>query len=219
MQSVKLSRWAFGVALLALVLASTGCCEKEKKMIQGLRSENDLLRSELEDYQSQLAASRDNVGRLSDQLRVKEMTIGDLRRQLEKEPEPQPSQTGGQDWERGLHGDRLTIESDILFPSGKADLTSKGKQRLNEVIDDLKTQYANQPIRVYGYTDTDPIMKTKNLWKDNLDLSANRAMSVTRYLWEKGISPKEIETIAMGEFFPEQSKAQSRRVEIVVIKD
>jgi outer membrane protein OmpA-like peptidoglycan-associated protein len=219
MQSVKLSRWAFGVALIALVLASTGCCEKEKKMIQSLRGENDLLRNELEDYQSQLAASRDNVGQLNDQLRVKDMTIDDLRRQLEKQPAPQPAPTGGQDWERGLHGDRLTIESDILFPSGKADLTPQGKQKLNQVVNDLKTQYANQPVRVYGYTDTDPIMKTKNLWQDNLDLSANRAMSVTRYLWEKGISPKNIETIAMGEFFPEQSKPQSRRVEIVVIKD
>jgi flagellar motor protein MotB len=206
-------------ALVAVVLASTGCCEKEKKMVQGLQHENDLLREELEGYQAQLAESQQRAGQLNDQLSIKEMEISDLQRRLSDKPSVIQDEAPTGEWERFAHGDRLTLESDILFPSGKADLTSQGKKKLSEVVGDLKNQYAGRPIRVYGHTDTDPIVKTKNLWRDNLDLSANRAMSVTRYLWEQGINPKDIETIAMGEFFPASSKAKSRRVEIVVIKD
>jgi outer membrane protein OmpA-like peptidoglycan-associated protein len=219
MQRVKLSRWALLPALAALVLASTGCCEKEKKMVQALRGENELLRDELDGCQAQLAQSQQDVSRLNDELSIKEMTIGDLRRQLSDQPAVVESEAPTGEWERFAHGDRLTLESDILFPSGKAALTAQGKKKLSEVVGDLKNQYAGRPIRVYGHTDTDPIVKTKNLWQDNLDLSANRAMSVTRYLWEQGINPKDIETIAMGEFFPASSKPKSRRVEIVVIRD
>jgi chemotaxis protein MotB len=79
-------------------------------------------------------------------------------------------------------------------------------------------------VRVMGYTDSDPIVKTKNLWKDNLDLSANRAMEVTRHLWSKGISAEHIETVAMGATHfmgpntTKAGKAGNRRVEISVVK-
>jgi flagellar motor protein MotB len=79
-------------------------------------------------------------------------------------------------------------------------------------------------VQVYGFTDNDPIVKTKKLWEDNLDLSANRAMMVTRELIRHGIAANRVETIAMGSTHPVASnsdkagKAKNRRVEIVAIK-
>jgi len=79
-------------------------------------------------------------------------------------------------------------------------------------------------VRVMGYSDSDPIVKTKKLWKDNLDLSANRAMEVTRYLWSRGIPAERIETVGMGSTHFVQpnktkaGKAANRRVEIHVVK-
>jgi len=114
--------------------------------------------------------------------------------------------------------------SDILFPSGQATLTKQGLTELDKAAAAIKARYAGLPVRVYGYTDTDPILKTKKLWQDNLDLSANRAMNVTRHLRSRGVPASMIETVAMGETRPvasnasTASKARNRRVEIIVIK-
>ena len=67
-----------------------------------------------------------------------------------------------------------------------------------------------------GYTDTDPITRTKEMWKDNLDLSAARARTVAQYLASQGIATHEIGLQAFGDTMPKNSKDRSRRVEIVV---
>ena len=67
-------------------------------------------------------------------------------------------------------------------------------------------------------------MKTKAKWDDNLDLSANRAMAVTRYLTGKGLDSAMIETVGMGAAQPVASnsskdgKARNRRVEIYAVQ-
>jgi flagellar motor protein MotB len=79
-------------------------------------------------------------------------------------------------------------------------------------------------VRVIGYTDNDPIRKTRNLWEDNLDLSANRAMTVVRHLREQGIDAEKLTACGRGETNPvtpntsTANKAKNRRVEIIVIK-
>ena len=73
---------------------------------------------------------------------------------------------------------------------------------------------------VVGHTDTEPIKKSS--WKDNLELSAQRALSVTRYLMDHGIPDKQVEASGCGSARPVASnstadgKAKNRRVEIVV---
>jgi chemotaxis protein MotB len=73
---------------------------------------------------------------------------------------------------------------------------------------------------VVGHTDTDPIQKSS--WKDNLELSAQRALSVARYLMEHGIPDKQLRAAGCGPARPVASnataegKARNRRVEIVV---
>jgi chemotaxis protein MotB len=125
-------------------------------------------------------------------------------------------------WVSDPRGAKTSIGSDVLFSSGKAALKSSGKTALSKVARDLKGSYSNLPIRVYGFTDNDPIRKSK--WKDNLQLSANRSMAVTRYLIGKGIDNERIETIAMGatHFLTSNKtragKSKNRRVEIFVIK-
>jgi chemotaxis protein MotB len=112
-------------------------------------------------------------------------------------------------------GKDYTLSSEI-FPAGKATLTSAGKQKVDELAATLKKQHAGNTILVYGYTDSDPIKKSS--WKDNLELSAQRAMAVTRELIAKGIAAKNIETVAMGSEHPvaanstASGKAQNRRV-------
>jgi chemotaxis protein MotB len=82
----------------------------------------------------------------------------------------------------------------------------------------LKKTYPGRPIRVEGHTDADPIVKTKQDWDDNLDLSLARAAAVSRYLAAHGIDPKQVTTSGFGPYRPRgASKARNRRVEIVVV--
>ena len=116
----------------------------------------------------------------------------------------------------------VTLPNSILFSSGKATLKNSTNSDLNHVYSVLRERYSGKQVDVVGHTDTDPIRKTKNLWKDNWDLSAGRALTVVRYLVDKGVSPENIRGVACGQSRPVASnsssagKAKNRRVEIVV---
>ncbi len=116
----------------------------------------------------------------------------------------------------------MTLENKILFDSGKATLKSATSKELDQILSVIKQKYASKDVDVVGHTDTDPIVKTKDQWKDNLELSAQRALSVTRYLIDHGIPDKQVRADACGAARPVASnasadgKAKNRRVEIVV---
>lgn len=116
----------------------------------------------------------------------------------------------------------VTLPNSILFSSGKATLKNSTSSDLDHIFGVLRERYSGKQVDVVGHTDTDPIVKTKNLWKDNWDLSAGRALTVVRYLVNKGVSPKNIRGVACGQSRPVASnataagKAKNRRVEIVV---
>jgi len=109
----------------------------------------------------------------------------------------------------------VRVASDILFSSGKIDLKSTAQTTLNDVAGVLNSKYGGKTIRVEGYTDTDPIRKSS--WKDNLDLSLQRAAAVHRYLQTRGVSADRMYAAGFGESQPLGSKSASRRVEIVVV--
>jgi flagellar motor protein MotB len=213
------------------VLSAAGCADKEKKQIQALYAEKqDLLNqnTQLRDQLSQLSdQDAKNQAALSDkdsQIAAQEAKIKELSAHPGSGAAGAAGPAAAQGWEHGLTADRVTVGSDVLFSPGKATLTSAGEQALAKIAADIHREYQGLPVRVYGYTDSDPIAKSHKLWSDNLDLSANRAMAVTRYLIGKGIPAEHIETIAMGATnaaAPNSSaagKTRNRRVEIFVIK-
>ena len=116
----------------------------------------------------------------------------------------------------------VTLPNSILFSSGKAALKSSTSSDLDHIYGVLRQRYGGKKVDVVGHTDTDPIRRTKNLYKDNWDLSAERALTVLRYMVDKGVSPKDIRGVACGQSRPVASnanaagKSKNRRVEIVV---
>jgi chemotaxis protein MotB len=115
----------------------------------------------------------------------------------------------------------VDLPSSVLFASGSADLQDAGKPTLGEVADVLK-QFPSRQFLVAGHTDTVPIVKTV-AFKDNWDLSAARALTVTKFLVEKGLRPRALAAAGYGEFDPvgnnrtEQGRQQNRRIEIVLL--
>lgn len=109
----------------------------------------------------------------------------------------------------------VTLANDVLFDSGKVTLKSASKTQLGRIASIIKKEHANKEALVIGHTDTDPIKKSG--WKDNWQLSTERALAVTRYLIDQGVSAKQLIAGGRGEHHPTgANKASNRRVEVIV---
>lgn len=111
----------------------------------------------------------------------------------------------------------------ILFDSGKAEVKQAGLGVLQKVIDILKT-VKEKAIRIEGHTDNVQISGAlTRKYPTNWELSAARAVNVTRYLQQQGIDPGVLSAVAYGEFHPvagndkEEGKARNRRIEIILV--
>ncbi len=214
------------IVLGAMAISAVGCATpQDQKQLEAMYTENQMLRTQKQVLQGELAEAnqlRDQLVANEQLLATKEAEINKLNEQLSARIVPGPDTATG--WQAGKYSDKVTVGSDILFRSGQAALTSKGKAKLATIARDLTGSYADMPVLVYGHTDGDPIKKTAKTWVDNLDLSLNRSAAVARYLITKGVAAKRIETIGIGAIRPMASnstksgKAKNRRVEIVVLK-
>jgi chemotaxis protein MotB len=120
--------------------------------------------------------------------------------------------------ERGL---AIRITGEVLFETGKADLTAQSKKILDGIFEKLAE--IDNPIRIEGYTDNVPIHTAQ--FPSNWELSAIRSTHVARYLIEnKGFLPERLSTAGYGEYKPvadnrtPEGRAQNRRVEIIVLR-
>ena len=218
---------ALAVVVVFVALSSAGCTDKRAAQIRTLTRDRNQLSTQREQLRTQLNKAHQDNASLESALAARGTELTGARakiRQLESKADSAQRRDKGTGWTQTLHGDKIGVGSDLLFRSGRASLSSRGKVKLNKIAADLKGVYAGLPVRVYGYTDSDPIKVSKKSWQDNLDLSANRAMAVTRYLISKGIKANKVETVAMGAtgFLAKNNttsgKAKNRRVEIVVVK-
>jgi len=199
-----------------------GCSDK-------LKEENTKLWKENTDLRDQLDAERqraDSADASRDELLAR---IGELEAQLAGGATTPTAgantgfdNIGGIEVEQGRGGEiTVRVPGDVLFASGKVDLKASAKTTLAQVARVLKSDYAGKDVRVEGHTDSDPIRKSK--WKDNLELSSQRAMAVARYLASQGVDDERLAAVGRGEHHPRASnssaagKAQNRRVEIIVV--
>jgi len=212
-----MSRITVAVVSLACLSMLGGCQNRLKQERDALWEQNQELQGDLErrnaemqNIQSQLAGYAADVNRLQGELDASrsglEPTIG--------------ANTGfssipGIETQVGFGTITVRVPGDVLFASGQAVLKSTSKQTLDQIASVIRSDYPNKTVRIEGYTDTDPIRKSK--WTDNLDLSLQRAAAVHRYLKQQGIDPEQMYAAGFGEHHPAESKARSRRVEIVVV--
>jgi len=124
-------------------------------------------------------------------------------------------------------GDRFILQSEVLFPSGAADLSRKGKRQLLRITKLLKKLSQHIPkdipwvIQVSGHTDDVPI-RTAN-FPSNWELSSSRALNVVRFLVDTGrFPPSHLSATGYGKFHPlvkgvsEKARRQNRRIELKI---
>lgn len=207
-------RGVVGVLVLAVVTGVSsmlGGCGVSQKKYDAAVSENNELRSRVDQLEQQ---NRDQASRLSENNArdsgdnyTQPRTGGGARTAR------QPADDG--DFHAGPGGTMVAkISGDVLFDSGSANLKPTARKTLDRIAGEIKKSYSGRGIRVEGYTDNDPIKKSK--WGTNEALSQARAESVRDYLTGKGISGSRMDAVGYGSSKPKGTKAASRRVEIVI---
>ena len=122
-------------------------------------------------------------------------------------------------------GDRFVFQSEVLFPSGGADLNEAGTTEMGKLaaaLIDLAREIPpeiNWVLRVDGHTDNVPLSGTGR-YKDNWELSSARAISVVKFLIAQGVPADRLVAAGFGEYQPiaegdsDDARNQNRRIEL-----
>jgi len=119
----------------------------------------------------------------------------------------------------------ITLPADVLFDFDKDEIRPDANQALQEIKEAIAANYSNNSMQINGHTDSIAADEY------NQALSERRAMSVLRWLAEKGgISENRMQIVGYGEKFPiapdtnsdgsdnSEGRQKNRRVEIVILK-
>ncbi|HNX22628.1 MAG TPA: OmpA family protein [Spirochaetota bacterium] len=180
-----------------------------EKRILALKDEIANLNEELSDLKKLTNKQKEELSRMESQ-------ASDLEKQLDDEIKK------GDIRLKKFHN-RLVINIDdkISFDSGYANLKKEILPSLKK-IREILSQYPEYSIVVEGHTDNIPMRSKK--FRDNWELSTERALAVLGYLLEdSNLNPVRFSAAGYGEYKPlvsnetKENRALNRRVDIVVI--
>lgn len=211
------SVWVVGALVVGMLAGGCANVERLEMQVADLSSRLAATEAERDRLQDDVAGLQERNQALRQQLTEAQAgteELAELRRRL------------GGGIEVSLRGGLVVIElpERVLYRSGQAKLTTGGKATLRKVAAALNSQFADYPVRVEGHTDSDPIRRTRKLYKSNWELSAVRALEVVHFLTEQcGLDAKRVHAAAFGQHQPvapnttPASKQRNRRVAIVVL--
>jgi flagellar motor protein MotB len=124
-----------------------------------------------------------------------------------------------------LHQGRIGISGKLLFELNSDQLQPQGRQLLKSLVAPLRGYLAarNEILMVSGFTDDQTVGSRNRRFEDNWELSAQRALTVTRTLIEEGMPSSMLFAAAFGQEQPlvpntsEKARAQNRRVEMAPV--
>jgi len=180
---------------------------ENRKKIADLEAENTKLKENLaqlkqksQEVEAQSNTYKDLVQEMKSEVAKGEITITELKGKL-----------------------TMDVVDKILFASGEAKVKKEGLAVLKRVVDVLKN-VTDKNIRIEGHTDNVQIASNlSKVYPTNWELSAARALNVTKYLQEQGIDPKIISATAFGEYQPladngtPEGRAKNRRIAIILL--
>jgi len=206
----------------ALTAERDALSTSNKGLADSLKSTSDSKNRKIAELDEQNRKLKEDVVRLQQQ---KETEVQKTSKTYEELLEKMKSEISkGEVTISELKG-KLTVNvvEAVLFDSGKAEVKPNGLVVLQKVVDILKN-LKDKAIRVEGHTDNVPIVGAlARKYPTNWELSAARAINVTRYLEQQGIDPALLGAVAYGEYKPvasndtDEGRAKNRRIEIVLV--
>lgn len=203
-----------GIGMLVAAVLMTGCTGELREQNALLMEENEDLRAQLSDRDSALDSAVARAREREEEASRLRRELRELERRQAEQPDTGFEGIAGVTGSRGAGEVTATIESDILFDSGSAELRPAARQALDEVAGVLTSRYSGNRIRVAGHTDTDPIRQSG--FESNYHLGFERAYAVRDYLIEGGVPRERLYLASYGPHVAKDTKAESRRVEIIV---
>ncbi|WP_126982360.1 peptidoglycan -binding protein [Brucella melitensis] len=122
-------------------------------------------------------------------------------------------------------GDRFVFQSEVLFPTGSAEINPKGQVEMKKLADAIIQLNREIPddinwvLRVDGHTDNVPLAGTGR-FRDNWELSSARATAVVKFLIANGVPANRLVAAGFGEYQPldtantADARARNRRIEL-----
>jgi flagellar motor protein MotB len=122
-----------------------------------------------------------------------------------------------------LNNGRIGISGQVLFALNSDQLQPEGRQLLNSLVTPLRAYLTarDELLMVSGFTDDKSIRGGR--FADNWELSAQRALTVTRTLIDEGMPSSMVFAAAFGSEQPvkpnidDGARAQNRRVEMAPV--
>jgi chemotaxis protein MotB len=210
---VKFVRGMMLAAVIGMVVMTVGCGENEEMAM--LRQNYQQAQGDLDNCHDQMAQMRNDRDRWHDQYLAARAENDALRGELAAIPDVPEG------WTAVPGGAMIALDAEFLFNSGMAILRKEAVPKIDEVVATIQSTYPEKEVIVYGHTDTEPIKKSK--WKDNFELSTQRALTVVRQLKDSGITGGKLVAAGCGEYQPiasnesKEGRQQNRRVEIYVL--
>ncbi|SOE96213.1 Flagellar motor protein MotB [Burkholderia sp. D7] len=120
---------------------------------------------------------------------------------------------------------RIGINGSVLFALNSDQLQPEGRDVLKSLAGPLSAylQANDQILMVSGFTDDRQVREANRRFADNWELSAQRALTVTRALIDNGVPSSSVFAAAFGSQQPVSSnadnegRAKNRRVEIAPV--
>ncbi len=216
---------------------------KSSALLQESIDENKELLTELDVTRQQLLTKEDMLNVLEADLNEKESNLNQISSDLEAKAkrvqeleellEAQQSAVNSLKQKvsaalLGFEGKGLTVEqkngkvyvsleANLLFPSGSTKINNDGKQALIDLAKAVEDQ-TDLEIIVEGHTDTDK-MNSPNIPRDNWELSVLRATSVVKLMTANSkLNPEILSASGKSEYIPidPDDKSKNRRIEIIL---
>ena len=222
----------FAASMLALTVAVAPACATKKFVrteVGNVNTKVDTLSGTVEETQERTRQNEGRIGQVDQKAEAAGRSAQEARSAADaaaaraNEVGTQVNQVNGRVDEVEAASRRLVYtvtlsEDQGNFKFGKTDLPDSAKQRLDEVISQLKAKPENIFIEIEGHTDN---VGSKEL---NMKLGEERAEAVKRYLYEQHQIPlHKMNVISYGEDKPvapnttRQGRAQNRRVVVKVL--
>jgi chemotaxis protein MotB len=209
-EQLEASATALSEERLALI-DETEDLRQRREMLEGKVQVLEQVRGELA---KDLGESESELVRTTEEIQQLRQTYGELVDDLESEVA-----AGRIEIDRLREGLRLNLAQEVLFDSGSAQLSERGRAVIVKVAERLAT--VSQRIEVQGHTDDTGIRGSlARRYPSNWELAGARAASVVRLLARHGVPPERMSAVSFGEFRPlapndtAEGRARNRRIEI-----
>ena len=124
-----------------------------------------------------------------------------------------------------LDNGRIGISGSVLFALNSDQLQPDGRQLLKSLVTPLRVYLSerNELLMVSGFTDDRPVQEGNRRFADNWELSAQRALTVTRALIDEGMPSSLVFAAAFGAEQPvasnvnDEGRTRNRRVEMAPV--